>query len=178
MHIYTLCFTNLWIINGGKLPCDYDFQSSICSVLFIDTNCFFLFVVYDVYTYTCRCKEKHNEDFNEQTNALLYKNIPFTLYSWKGCKRVDVGYVWEVSWKRRQTATYWPKVPLTIALLPHSAGLLNCGSWGPKPSVWSWFSLRGHPISDCNYNSNSNCNWTGTPCLKLTDSSRLWHLVI
>ena len=41
-----------------------------------------------------------------------------------------------------QTATYWPQVPLTIAaLLSHSAGLLNRGSWGPKPSAGSWFSL-------------------------------------
>ena len=41
-----------------------------------------------------------------------------------------------------QTATYWPQVPLTIAaLLSHSAGLLKRGSWGPKPSAGSWFSL-------------------------------------
>ena len=60
------------------------------------------------------------------------------------------------------------------------------GSWGPKPSVWSWFSLCGHPISNWNSNSNSNCNcncncncnsnWTasptvaGTDCLKLTQA--------
>ena len=51
-----------------------------------------------------------------------------------GCERVDVGYVWEVSWRRRETATYWPQVPLTIAaLLPHSAGLLNRGPEGPSP---------------------------------------------
>ena len=41
-----------------------------------------------------------------------------------------------------QTATYWPQVPLTIAaLFSHSTGLLNRGSWGPKPSAGSWFSL-------------------------------------
>ena len=32
-------------------------------------------------------------------------------------ERVDVGCVWEVSWRRGQTATYWPKVLLTIAAL-------------------------------------------------------------
>ena len=38
--------------------------------------------------------------------------------------------------------TYWPQVPLTIAaLLSHSVGLLNRGSWGPKPSAGSLFSL-------------------------------------
>ena len=40
-----------------------------------------------------------------------------------------------------------------------SSSWLGCstvGRWGPKPSVWSWFSLRGHPISNCNWNCNSN----------------------
>ena len=92
---------------------------------------------------------------------LLYKNIPLTLYSRKSCKKgcesVDVGYVWKVSWRWRETATYWPQVPLTIAaLLPHSAGLLIRSHWGTNSSVWSWFSLRGHPISNCDWNSNSN----------------------
>ena len=37
-------------------------------------------------------------------------------------KRVDVGCVWEVSWRRGQTAIYWAKVFLATiaALLPHS----------------------------------------------------------
>ena len=74
-----------------------------------------------------------------------------------GCERVDVDYVWEVSWRQRETATYWPQVPLTIAApLPHSAGLLSQGHWRPKSSVWSCFSLRGHPFSNCDWDSNSN----------------------
>ena len=41
------------------------------------------------------------------------------------------------------------------ALLSHSAGLLNRGSWGPKPSARSWFSLPRTPTrtsttTDCN----------------------------
>ena len=65
--------------------------------------------------------------------------------------------MWEVSWRREQTATHWPHVPLTIAtLLPHCGGLLNRGSWGPKPYVWGWFSLR-HLIS--NWNCSSNSYW-------------------
>ena len=71
--------------------------------------------------------------FNERTNTLLYKNIPLTLYSRKG----DVSYVWEVSWRRTQTATYWPKVLLTIkALLLHFGWVAQ--PWvteGSKPSV-------------------------------------------
>ena len=57
-------------------------------------------------------------------------------------ERVDVGCVWEVSWRWGQTATYWPKVLLTIAaLLPH-LGLVG-HPWvteGPKPSVCRWLS--------------------------------------
>ena len=41
-----------------------------------------------------RKHSQHTEDFNQRTNTLLYKkNIPLTLYSQKGCERVDVGYV-------------------------------------------------------------------------------------
>ena len=62
-------------------------------------------------------------------------------------ERVDVGCVWEVSWRREQTTTYWPKVLLTIvALLPHSGWAAQ--PWvteGPNPSVCRWF-LRGHLV--------------------------------
>ena len=59
-------------------------------------------------------------------------------------ERVDVGCVWEVSWRRGQTATYWPKV------LPTIAALLSRPGWaaqpwvteGPKPSVCRWLSIR------------------------------------
>ena len=65
---------------------------------------------------------------NEWTRFFM-KNIPLTLYSRKGCERVDVGYVWEVSWRWRQTATYWPQVPLTIA------ALLSHSGWATQPEV-------------------------------------------
>ena len=72
---------------------------------------------------------------NEHTS--LEKYTSHTLFSKglrKGSERVDVGYVWEVSWRRRESATYWRQVPLTIAaLLPHSAGLLKRGPEGPSP---------------------------------------------
>ena len=57
-------------------------------------------------------------------------------------ERVDVGYVWEVSW--RQTSTYWPKVLLTIAVLLSYSGWA-AQPWvteGPKPSVCRWLSIR------------------------------------
>ena len=70
----------------------------------------------------------------------INKNISLTLYS----LRVDVGCVWEVSWRRGQTATYGPQVLLTIAaLLSHSGWAAQ--PWvteGPKPSVCRWLSIR------------------------------------
>ena len=72
---------------------------------------------------------------NELTS--LEKYTTHTLF-----KRVAKGLCVGGELETEQTATYWPQIPLTIAaLLSHSAGLLNRGSWGPKPSVWTWFSL-------------------------------------
>ena len=49
-------------------------------------------------------------------------------------ERVDVGCVWEMSCRRGQTATYWPKVLLTIASLLSRLnwGCSTVGYWGPK----------------------------------------------
>ena len=59
-------------------------------------------------------------------------------------ERVDVGCVWEMSCRRGQTATYWPKF-----FWPwHHFFLILAGvaqPWvtdGPKPSVCRWLSLR------------------------------------
>ena len=79
-------------------------------------------------------------------------------------ERVDVGCVWEVSCRRGQTATYWPKVLLTIA------ALFSCPGWaapswvteGRKPSVCKLILTLGScpqltpTATDCNWNSNWN----------------------
>ena len=117
-------------------------------------------------------RKKMTTSVNERRHFFIKKYTSHTLFSKrlrKGCERVDDDYVWEVSWRRGQTATYWPKVLLvTIAAL-----LLHLGwaaqLWiaeGRKPPVWRWFWLRGHPISYCDW------NWTAS------DPSRLWHLVM
>ena len=67
-----------------------------------------------------------------------------------------------MSWRRRQTATYWPQVLLIIAaLLSHSGWAAQ--SWvteGPKPSVCRWLSLASIlSPTDSNFNWNSNSNW-------------------
>ena len=104
-------------------------------------------------------------NFNERMNTLLYKNIPLTLYSRKGCERVDVGCVWEVSWRWRQTVIYWPKVLLTIAaLLPHSSWAVQ--PWvteGPSPpsGAGSHSGILSPTDSNCNWNSN----WLPKPSL-------------
>ena len=110
-----------------------------------------------VYSYACRCKQKHNDELQRTTRTLLYKNIPLKLYSRKGCERVDVGYVWEVSWRWRETTTYWPQVPLTIAaLLLHSAGLLNQGPEGPSPLSGRVLTLPSYPQLELQLELNSN----------------------
>ena len=67
-------------------------------------------------------------------------------------QRVYVGCVWEVSWRREQTATYWPQVLLTkAALLSHPGWAAQ--PWvteGPQPSVCRWLSLR-HLVPNWNW---------------------------
>ena len=76
----------------------------------------------------------------------------------KGCERVAQGLCVKGELKTEQTPTYWPQVPLTLAvLLSHSTGLLNRGPWGPNPLLGPG-SL---------YSILSSTNWT---CL--------WHRVI
>ena len=53
-----------------------------------------------MYTYICGNIINNND---ERTH------IPLTLYSWKGCKRVDVSCVWEVSWRRNRLPHIDPK---------------------------------------------------------------------
>ena len=94
--------------------------------------------------YNTRCKYtqniiNHNDDFNERMNTLPYKNIPLTLYSWKG----DVSCVWEVTWRRGQTATYWPQVLLTIA------ALLSHSGWAAQP----WVTESPSPLSGASSHS-------------------------
>ena len=86
-----------------------------------------------------------NERTNERTNTLLYKNIPLTFYSRKGLCWLCV---------RGELETGTDCYILTQSSSHHSSTSssvwLSCstvGHWGPKPSIWSWFSLRWHPIS-------------------------------
>ena len=76
---------------------------------------------------------------NEQTHFFIKIYLSHFIL-----ERVDVACVWEVSWRQGQTATYWPKVSLTIAaLLSHLAWAAQ--PWvteGPKPSVCRWLSLQ------------------------------------
>ena len=95
---------------------------------------------------------------NEHTS--LEKYTSDTLIK-RVCERVSKGLCVRVELETEQTATYWPRVPLSLAaLLSHSARLLNRGSWGSKPSAGSWFSLPRTA--------------TRTP----TNWLQLWHRVI
>ena len=97
---------------------------------------------------------------NERTHFFI-KDIPLALYSRKGCERVDAGYVWEVIWRRGQTATYWPKVALTIAaLLSHLGWAAQPGvTESPSPQSASWFS-RWHLVPNwLQMQLELNSNW-------------------
>ena len=89
-------------------------------------------------------------NFNERTNTLLYKNIPLTLYSRKGwcwlCVRGELemgtdcySLIQSPSDHSSTSFAFW-------------LGCLTVGHWGPKPSVWSLFSLSWHPLSYWNSN--------------------------
>ena len=71
-------------------------------------------------------------------------------------EKVHVGCVWEVSWRRGQTATYW----LKAALLSYS----GC-------AAQSWVTEGPSPLSGAGSHTTGFLSPTGT------DSSRLWHLV-
>ena len=57
--------------------------------------------------------------------------------------------MWEINWRRGQTAI-WPEFFFDHSSTSASSwlGLLNRGSLRAQPSVWSWFSLRWHPVSN------------------------------
>ena len=104
-------------------------------------------------------------NFNERTNTLRYKSISLTLYFRKG---------WCWSCVRGELETETDCYILIPSSSDHSstyfAFWLGCSTvshWGP--SVWNWFSLRWHPIS----------NWNWLPSLSwlyfcLTSTCFLW----
>ena len=87
--------------------------------------------------------------FNERTNTLHYK-IYLSHLIRKGWCLLCVGGELETG-----TDCYI----LTQSSSDHRStsfafwlGCTTVGHWGPKPSVWSWFSFRWHPISYWNCN--------------------------
>ena len=84
---------------------------------------------------------KHNGEL-QWTNTLLCKNISLTLYSLKG----DVSCVWEVSWRRGQTAILTQSSSRNHSSTSSSSwlGLLNRGSLraqSPLSATGSHFSI-------------------------------------
>ena len=94
---------------------------------------------------------------NERTHFFIKIYLSHFIF-----ERVDVGSVW-------QTATYWPKVLLTIA------ALLSRPGWAAQPWV-----TEGRKPSVCKLIlSLASCpKLIPTGTRTGTDSSRLWHLVI
>ena len=98
-------------------------------------------------------------NFNERTHFFIKIYLSHFIL-----ERVDVGCVWEVSWRRGQTATYWPKVLLTIA------ALLSHSGWAAQ----LWVTEGPSPQSGAGSHSAGILSPNGTAI----DSSCLWHLVI
>ena len=79
--------------------------------------------VIQLYTYTCRnivntIMTSEHISLEKYTSHTLFEMVA------KGiCVRGEL--------ETEQTATHWPPVPLPLAALSRSAGLLNRGSWGP-----------------------------------------------
>ena len=71
-------------------------------------------------------------------------------------ERVNVGCVWEVSWRRGQTATYWPQILLTIA------ALLSHSGWTAQP----WVTEGPSPLSAAGTHSAGILSPTGTDWLQ------------
>ena len=103
-----------------------------------------------IYKYNYKhSQQQWRTSMNERTHFFIKIYLPLFIL-----ERVDVGCVWEVNWRRGQTATYWPKVLLTIAaLISHSGWATQ--SWvteGPSP-------LSGAGSHSAGILSNWNWNW-------------------
>ena len=96
---------------------------------------------------------------NEHTSLEKYTSLTLFL---KGLRK---GWYWlcvRGELEMEQTASYWPQLPLYYSSTSSSfCWAAQLGSWGTKPSVWHWLSLR-NLVSNCDWNSNcdSNLNWT------------------
>ena len=87
-------------------------------------------IVTTIYNYThIHAETKSTIRTNEHTS--LEKYTSHTLF-----EMVAKGLYVRGELETKQTAIYWPPVPLSLAaLLSRSAGLLNWGLWGPSP-LW------------------------------------------
>ena len=85
-----------------------------------------------LYTYTCGSKINNNDELTH-----FFRKIYLSHFIRNGCERVVKGICVRGELETGQTATYWPPIPLSLAaLLSHSGGLLNQGSWGPIALCW------------------------------------------
>ena len=125
--------------------------------------------IHNTYTFTNISGNIVNNNDELQWTNQHTSLLRIYLYSRKGA----VSCVWELSWRRGQTATYWPKVLLTIAVLlshpgwaaqpwvtegprplfvvgSHSAGILSAnGTHWPKPSVAPGYIIVCRPPDSC-----------------------------
>ena len=111
-----------------------------------------------IYNYTLNII-KHNDDFNERTNTLLYKIYLLLFILERVAKGLRKGWSWLCVRGELETRTGCNILTQSFSRNHSSTsssswlGYSTGGHWGPKLFVWSWFSLRGYPISHCDWNS-------------------------
>ena len=87
-----------------------------------------------------------------EMDTLLYKKIYLSHFIRKGRSWLYVRGELETGtdcYILTQSSSYYSSTSFAFWL-----GCSTVSHWGPKPSVWSWFSLRGHLHSNCKWNSN------------------------
>ena len=103
----------------------------------------------------------NNDNFNERTNTLLYKNTPLTLYSRKGWR-------WWCLRGELETGTDYyilnqSSSDRSITSFASELGGSTVGHWGPQT-----LSLQADSHTGILSPTDSNCNWrwTRTDCCK------------
>ena len=117
------------------LPARYDDDDDLIFIVIVTMFwliCCLAVIHIQLYAYTCGNIVNNNDERTQ-----FFRKTYLSHFIRNGCKRVMKGLCVRGELETEQTATYWPPVPLPLAaLLSHSAGLLNRGSWGSIALCW------------------------------------------
>ena len=115
-----------------------------CSWSQYSNQCCIAVIHIQLYTYSCGNKINNNDERTHFFRKIYLSHIIL--------ERVAKGLCVRGELETEQTATYWPQIPLSLAvLLSHSVGLLNRGSLRAQPSLGagSHYSILSPTNSTC-----------------------------